>query len=155
MTEPRRHDSRTRVVIADDEPLARQRIRALLADREDIIIADEARDGAEAVDVILRERPDVVFLDVKMPELDGFEVIAALDAMGEDGDTSMPAIVFVTAYGEFARVRAMLTDAPSDAVLTIRVDGAMTQHASQLLSAAHLRSLAPPTMNVEVRPANP
>ena len=54
-----------------------------------------------------------------------------------------------------ARVRAMLTDAPSDAVLTIRVDGAMTQHASQLLSAAHLRSLAPPTMNVEVRPANP
>ena len=102
MTEPRRHDSRTRVVIADDEPLARQRIRALLADREDIIIADEARDGAEAVDVILRERPDVVFLDVKMPELDGFEVIAALDAMSEDGDTSMPAIVFVTAYGEFA-----------------------------------------------------
>ena len=95
-------EQRTRVVIADDEPLARQRIRSFLADREDIIVAGEARDGAEAVDVILRERPDVVFLDVKMPELDGFEVIAALDGMSESGEAPMPAIVFVTAYGEFA-----------------------------------------------------
>jgi len=50
-----------------------------------------------------------------------------------------------------ARVRALLKDAPSDAVITIRVDGAMTPHAERLLSAANLRSLAPPTMNVEVR----
>jgi two-component system LytT family response regulator len=97
----------TRVVIADDEPLARQRIRSLLGDRSDIEIVGEARDGAEAVDVILRERPDVVFLDVKMPELDGFEVIAALEAMrdadaerGEQG--TLPAVIFVTAFGEFA-----------------------------------------------------
>ena len=53
-----------------------------------------------------------------------------------------------------ARLRALLTDAPSDAVLTIRVDGTMTQEAGRLLSAANLRSLAPPTMNVEVRLAN-
>jgi len=88
-----------RLVIADDEPLARQRIRTLLEDRRDVAIVGEARDGAEAVDMILRERPDVVFLDVKMPELDGFEVIAALDEMAS-GDP--PAIVFVTAFGEFA-----------------------------------------------------
>jgi len=96
-----------RIVIADDEPLARQRIRSLLEDRRDVMIVGEARDGAEAVDVILRERPDVVFLDVKMPELDGFEVIAALEEMSqpdaEAGATSSsPAIVFVTAFGEFA-----------------------------------------------------
>ena len=53
-----------------------------------------------------------------------------------------------------ARLRVLLTEAPSDAVLTIRVDGTMTQHAGRLLSAANLRSLAPPTMNVEVRLAN-
>jgi DNA repair exonuclease SbcCD nuclease subunit len=53
-----------------------------------------------------------------------------------------------------ARLRALLTDVPSDAVLTIRVDGTMTPHAARLLSAANLRSLAPPTMNVELRLAN-
>ena len=53
------------------------------------------------------------------------------------------------------RLRVLLTDAPSDAVLTIRVDGTMTEHAARLLSAASIRSLAPPTMNVEVRPRLP
>jgi two-component system LytT family response regulator len=96
-----------RIVIADDEPLARQRIRSLLEDRRDVTIVGEARDGAEAVDMILRERPDVVFLDVKMPELDGFEVIAALDEMNQvdteaAASSCSPAIIFVTAFGEFA-----------------------------------------------------
>ena len=103
MTESQTNDSPTRVVIADDEPLARQRIRSFLADRGDVIIAGEARNGAEAVDVVLREKPDVVFLDVKMPELDGFEVIAALEGIrAHDAIAATPAIVFVTAFGEFA-----------------------------------------------------
>jgi len=109
MTEQARstlHASRpARIIIADDEPLARQRIRTLLEDRDDVAIVGEAHDGAEAVDMILGERPDVVFLDVKMPELDGFEVVAALEAMNEDGTGDagpLPAIVFVTAFGEFA-----------------------------------------------------
>ncbi|HEY7233347.1 MAG TPA: LytTR family DNA-binding domain-containing protein [Gemmatimonadaceae bacterium] len=98
---------RTRIVIADDEPLARQRIRSMLDDREDVEIVGEARDGAEAVDIILRDRPDVVFLDVKMPELDGFETIAALEAIVEGAEKrgtarALPAIIFVTAFGEFA-----------------------------------------------------
>lgn len=95
----------TRIIVADDEPLARQRIRTLLEDRDDVAIVGEARDGGEAVDMILGERPDVVFLDVKMPELDGFEVVAALEAMNEGDDADarpLPAIVFVTAFGEFA-----------------------------------------------------
>lgn len=54
-----------------------------------------------------------------------------------------------------ARLHALVTDAPADAVLTIRVDGTMKPYAGRLLSAANLRSLAPPTMNVEVRLANP
>jgi hypothetical protein len=50
------------------------------------------------------------------------------------------------------RLRALIADAPSDAVLTIQVEGTMTEGASRVLSAAHLRSLAPATMNVELRP---
>ena len=88
-----------RVVIADDEPLARERVRSMLVGRPNYVVVGEAGDGTEAVDVILREHPDVVFLDVKMPELDGFEVVEAIDGTQEHGP---PAIVFVTAFGEYA-----------------------------------------------------
>ena len=91
--------SPVRIVIADDEPLARERVRSMLASRLDCTIVGEAGDGAQAVELILREHPDVVFLDVKMPELDGFEVVEALD--GASGHAP-PAIVFVTAFGEYA-----------------------------------------------------
>ena len=95
--------SARRILIADDEPLARQRIRSMLDDRADVMVVGEARDGAEAVDMILRDAPDIVFLDVKMPELDGFEVIAALEELRRASPKeAMPAIVFVTAFGEFA-----------------------------------------------------
>ena len=80
-----------RVVIADDESVARSRLRRLLSVHDDVTIAAEAADGRSAVDAIVRHRPDVVFLDIQMPELDGFEVLDELAA----GET--PAIVFVTA----------------------------------------------------------
>ncbi|MEP6733694.1 MAG: LytTR family DNA-binding domain-containing protein [bacterium] len=87
-----------RVLIADDEPPARVRVRAMLASHPTYEIISEVGDGAAAVDVMLSERPDIVFLDIRMPELDGFEVIDALiSASG-----AMPAIVFVTAYDAFA-----------------------------------------------------
>jgi two-component system LytT family response regulator len=93
-----------RIVLADDEPLVRERLRALVAARGDCVLVAECADGAEAVDVIERERPDVALLDVQMPELDGFEV---LDALQED---RRPAVIFITAYDEYA-VRAFEVNA--------------------------------------------
>lgn len=84
-----------RVVLADDEPLARDRLRQLLARRPAYQVVAECRDGSEAVDAILREHPDLVFLDVAMPGLDGLEVAEAVA-------DEPPVIIFVTAYNEFA-----------------------------------------------------
>lgn len=90
-----------RVVIADDEPLARERLRQLLARHAGWTIAAECRTGPEAVDAILAYRPAVVFLDIRMPGLDGLEVADAIAGVDGDADAG-PAIVFVTAYDEFA-----------------------------------------------------
>jgi len=88
-----------RVVIVDDEPLARRGIRQLLAGEADVEIAGEARNGKEAVRVLKALAPDLVFLDVQMPELDAFEVLRRLEP------AELPAVIFVTAYDTFA-VRA-------------------------------------------------
>lgn len=88
-----------RAVLADDEPLARRRLRGVLAGQPDVEIAAECANGLEAVAAIERERPDVVFLDVRMPGLDGLGV---LDRVPAD---LRPRVVFVTAYDRYA-VRA-------------------------------------------------
>jgi two-component system LytT family response regulator len=93
-----------RVVIADDEPIARRGIRQLLAAYDDIEIAAEARNGKEAVRLLKSLLPDLVFLDVQMPELDGFAALRQLD------ESNLPAVIFVTAYDTFA-VRAFETHA--------------------------------------------
>jgi two-component system, LytTR family, response regulator len=93
-----------RVVIADDEPIARRGIRQLLSAYDDIEIAAEARNGKEAVRLLRLLLPDLVFLDVQMPEFDGFEALRRLD------QSSLPAVIFVTAYDTFA-VRAFETRA--------------------------------------------
>jgi two-component system LytT family response regulator len=85
-----------RALIADDEPLARERMRSLLGAEQDIEIVGEARDGVETDEAILSQSPDLVFLDVHMPKLDGFEVIQTV------GPDRMPAVVFVTAYDQHA-----------------------------------------------------
>ena len=84
------------VVIADDEAVARSRLRRLLSAHSDVTIAAEAADGRSTVDAIVRHRPDIVFLDIRMPELDGFEVLEELGA----GET--PEVVFVTAFSDHA-----------------------------------------------------
>ncbi len=86
--------SPVRAVIVDDEPLARKRLRALLAKHANIAIAGEASNGEEACEVIEALRPDLVFLDIQMPGLSGFEVLARLGRR--------PRIIFVTAHDEFA-----------------------------------------------------
>jgi two-component system LytT family response regulator len=88
-----------RALIVDDEPLARERLRSLLAQEPDVVVAGECANGDEAV-AALRARPaDLVFLDVQMPGRDAFEVIR------EVGPERMPAVVFVTAFDRYA-VRA-------------------------------------------------
>lgn len=84
-----------KVVIVDDEPLARQILRILLENDRELTVAGECS-GVEAAEVIARERPDILFLDIQMPEVDGFDV---LERVGPD---TVPAIVFVTAYDEYA-----------------------------------------------------
>src|SRR5688500_15449418 len=85
-----------RVLIVDDESLARRGVRARLMAMPDVEIAGEADSGLKAVSEIERLRPDVVLLDVQMPELDGFGVI---DAIGVD---RMPVTIFLTAYDTHA-----------------------------------------------------
>jgi len=88
-----------KVLIVDDEPLARDRIREMLkGDRETQIIG-EARNGREALQAITAHAPDIVFLDVQMPDMNGFEVLNTLRVK------RMPLIIFVTAYDQHA-VRA-------------------------------------------------
>ncbi len=84
---------RLRVLIVDDEPLARAGVKLMLnGDAE----AMEARNGREAVAKIREEKPDLVLLDVQMPRMDGFGVI---EAVGAD---KMPAVIFVTAHDQYA-----------------------------------------------------
>ena len=83
-------------MIVDDEPLARDRLRKLLAKEANVEVVLECADGREAVKAIKKHSPDLVFLDIQMPELDGFGVINALQG------SRLPAVIFVTAYDKFA-----------------------------------------------------
>jgi two-component system LytT family response regulator len=83
-----------RTLIVDDEPLARERLRQLLGQHPEIELLGECSDGAEALRKIRESSPDLVFLDIQMPELDGFQVVAALE--------QPPAIIFCTAHDKFA-----------------------------------------------------
>lgn len=87
------------VLIVDDEPLARERIRAMLKRENSSVSLREAANGGEAVEQICAERPDVVFLDIQMPDMTGFDVLASLD---KKTLRQIPAIIFVTAYDEYA-----------------------------------------------------
>ena len=85
-----------RVVIVDDEPIAREGVRTQLLREPEVQIVAECGDGLEAVETIRELSPDLVFLDVQMPGMDGFEVVQTL------GIDAMPALVFVTAYDKYA-----------------------------------------------------
>ncbi|MGH7495544.1 MAG: LytR/AlgR family response regulator transcription factor [bacterium] len=85
-----------RTLIVDDEPIARQGLRALLAHEHEVEIIGECGDGLQAVEDIEAKTPDLVLLDIQMPELDGFGVIAAVEPR------ALPILIFITAYDEFA-----------------------------------------------------
>jgi len=94
------HDRRTatklRVLVVDDEPLARDCIRIALRSHTDVEIVGECGSGEEAIAAIVDLTPDLVFLDVQMPDLDGFDVIEQL------GTERMPPVIFVTAFDTHA-----------------------------------------------------
>jgi two-component system LytT family response regulator len=85
-----------RVVVVDDEPIAREGVRRHLLPEPGVEIIAECGDGLTAVEMIRELAPDLVFLDVQMPGMDGFEVTHAI------GIDVMPAVVFVTAYDKYA-----------------------------------------------------
>jgi len=87
---------RIRVLLADDESPARQRLRDLLHKDQQVTAIVEAENGLVAVEKIRQHKPDLVFLDVQMPELDGLGVIEAV------GAEQMPLTIFVTAYDQHA-----------------------------------------------------
>lgn len=87
---------RFRVVVAEDEPLARERIVTLVRATPDLELVGEAEHGLQALDRIVELKPDLAFLDIEMPELGGFDVVTAL------GDDHLCGIVFITAYAEHA-----------------------------------------------------
>lgn len=88
--------SKLRILIADDEPLARDRVRAMLRQEASVEIVGECGNGPATVEAIKRDRPDVVFLDIQMPGCDGLQVV------GDLPPDDRPAIVFVTAHDRFA-----------------------------------------------------
>jgi two-component system LytT family response regulator len=89
-------------VIADDEVLARQKLRQLLRDEQDIEIVGECATASETIQLVTMSNPELLFLDIRMPDMDGFDVIGALSA---PSDFKMPQIIFTTAYDQYA-VRA-------------------------------------------------
>lgn len=86
-----------RVLIVDDEPLARERLKRMVDDMADFQVVGTASNGQEAVDQVEANRPEVVLLDIRMPEMDGLQAAAKLVEQKHP-----PAVIFCTAYDEYA-----------------------------------------------------
>ena len=87
---------RLKVLVVDDEPLAREGLKLLLGRQPGVESVSEARNGREAIAIIRERPPDLVLLDVQMPRMDGFAVVHAV------GAERMPAVIFVTAHDQYA-----------------------------------------------------
>ena len=127
--------SRTiRALIVDDEPLARRRIKRMLAHDPDVAIVGDCSNGKEAIAAIKSESPDLIFLDVQMPEVDGFDVLAAAQTSGR------PLVIFVTAYDQYA-LRAFEVAAVDYLVKPFdrrRFEGALQRAKSRLASGREI-----------------
>jgi two-component system LytT family response regulator len=131
--------TRLRVLIVDDEPLARTGLRDLIGKDPELECVGDCADGLAAVEAIELLKPDLVLLDVQMPEIDGFGVIRAI------GAERMPPVIFVTAYEEFAleafRAHALdyllkpFTDAELAAALARAKRHQLTERLSDLISS--------------------
>jgi len=88
--------NKLRIIIADDERPAREFLKVILRDFEDVEIVGEAENGAEAVEIIKETKPDLALLDLQMPEISGLEAVKLLRK------NQMPLVAFVTAFDEYA-----------------------------------------------------
>jgi len=83
-----------KVIIIDDEPLARSIVKSFLLEKDDIEIVAECNNGFEGVKEIEKHQPDLIFLDIQMPKINGFEMLEIID--------ENPSVIFTTAFDEFA-----------------------------------------------------
>jgi two-component system LytT family response regulator len=86
-------------ILADDEVLARQKLRKLLREEDDIEVVGECASASETIELMRTMKAELLFLDIKMPGMDGFDVIGALSS---ERGLPMPSIVFTTAYDQYA-----------------------------------------------------
>ena len=86
-------------VLADDEVLARQKLRQLLREVPEIEVVGEGATAAETIDLVRVTKPDLLFLDIRMPDMDGFDIIGELSSAGAP---NMPCVIFTTAYDQYA-----------------------------------------------------
>jgi two-component system, LytTR family, response regulator len=93
---PNAPPARIRVLVVDDEPLARANILHLLRTNPEVEVLGESESANSALEAIRKQKPDLVFLDVRMPEHDGFDILELL------GAEAPPAVIFVTAYDQYA-----------------------------------------------------
>ena len=141
-----------RILVADDHPIVRDGLRAVLETQSDFVIVGEAANGQEVLDRVAALQPDVLLLDLEMPELDGVQVLQALAAQG----ASVQALVF-TAYDADQRVIGalqagaqgyLLKGAPRDelfrAVRTVAGGGVWVQPQVARKLVRHVRGQADP-----------
>ncbi|PBQ32550.1 DNA-binding response regulator [Sphingobacteriaceae bacterium] len=83
-----------KIVIIDDEPLARSIVVEYLQNHPDVEVVSECNNGYEGVKAILQHKPDLIFLDIQMPKINGFEMLELLD--------TLPPVIFATAFDEYA-----------------------------------------------------
>jgi two-component system LytT family response regulator len=86
-------------VLADDEVLARQKLHLLLRNEPEIEIVGESSTAIDTIELVRATRPEILFLDIRMPGMDGFDIVGALSA---ETNFTMPNIIFTTAYDQYA-----------------------------------------------------
>ncbi len=126
-------------LVADDEPLARRKLRDLLGKFSDVGVVGEAASGREVLNLLRNNSPQVLFLDVRMPGEDAFGVI---DQINADKSVTMPRIIFTTAYDEYA-LRAFdvhATDYLLKPFTLERLDSAIRRVRDELQSASAAES---------------
>jgi two-component system response regulator AlgR len=129
-----------RVLIVDDEPPARERLRSMLAEAGDFECVGEAGNGEQAIDMVDRLTPDIVLLDVRMPGVDGLEVARHLAAL-----PAPPSVIFTTAFDEYA-LQAFESEAVAYLLKPIRAEKLATALAkAERLSRTQLQQVAAAT----------